>query len=90
MNPLVDKFPTKIKIDDQILDINTDFRNCLKIILAFEDDNLTIEEKYYIMLMRLYGNIPNNQEEAIRKAIKRLGITRKKRHCVTMSKKKKR
>lgn len=69
MNPLVDKFPTKIKIDDQILDINTDFRNCLKIILAFEDDNLTIEEKYYIMLMRLYGNIPNNQEEAIRKAI---------------------
>lgn len=28
--------------------------------------------------------------EAVRKAIKRLGITRKKRHCVTMSKKKKR
>lgn len=69
MNPLIDKFPTKIKIDDEILPINTDFRNCLKIILAFEDENLTIEEKYYIMLMRLYGTIPNNQEEAIKKAI---------------------
>lgn len=69
MNPLIDKFPTKIKIDDEILEINTDFRNCLKIILAFEDENLTIEEKYYIMLKRLYGFIPNNQEEAIKKAI---------------------
>ncbi len=69
MNPLIDKFPTKIKIDDEILPINSDFRNCLKIILAFEDEDLTIEEKYYIMLMRLYGSIPNNAEEAIRKAI---------------------
>lgn len=69
MNPLIDKFPTKIKLDDEILSINTDFRNCLKIILAFEDENLTTEEKYYIMLMRLYGKIPNNQEEAIKKAI---------------------
>lgn len=69
MNPLIDKFPTKIKIEDEILEINSDFRNCLKIILAFEDNNLTIEEKYYIMLMRLYGTIPTNTEEAIKKAI---------------------
>lgn len=69
MNPLVNKFPVKIKIDDDIFDINTDFRNCLKIIIAFEDEELTIEEKYYIMLMRLYGFVPDNQEEAIRKAI---------------------
>lgn len=69
MNALVDKFPTKIKLEDGIYEINTDFRNCLKIILAFEDENLTIEEKYYIMLKRLYGFIPNNQEEAIKKAI---------------------
>lgn len=69
MNPLIDKFSTRIKIDNEIFDINTDFRNCLKIILAFEDENLTIEEKYYIMLKRLYGFIPDNQEEAIKKAI---------------------
>ncbi len=69
MNPLINKFPTKIQIDDSIYDINTDFRNCIKIILAYEDDNLTIEEKTYIMLMRLYGEIPDNQEEAIRKGI---------------------
>lgn len=69
INPLIDKFPTKIDIDGLIYDINTDFRNCLKIILAYEDDNLTIEEKTYIMLMRLYREIPDNQELAIKKGI---------------------
>lgn len=72
MNPLVNKFPTKIQIGDTIHEINTDFRNCLKIILAYEDDNLTIEEKTTIMLMRLYGFVPKNaeeQEEAIKKGI---------------------
>lgn len=69
MNPLINKFPTKIELNGKVYEINTDFRNCLKIILAFEDDDLTIEEKYYIMLQRLYGCVPKNQEEAIRKAI---------------------
>ncbi len=72
MNPLVNKFPTKIQIGDTIHEINTDFRNCLKIILAYEDDDLTIEEKTTIMLMRLYGFVPKNaeeQEEAIKKGI---------------------
>lgn len=69
MNVLLNKFPQKIKIANEIYDINSDFRNCLKIIMAYEDDELTINEKHYIMLKRLYGTIPKNIEEATEKGI---------------------
>lgn len=69
MNALLNKFPTKIKIDDVDYEINSDYRNCLRIILAFEDEDLTIEEQYYIMLNLLYKKIPTNMELAIQKAI---------------------
>ena len=70
MNTLIDKFPTKALIDGKVYELNTDFRNCLKIILAFEDDELLDFEKAEIMLKNLYGeNIPKNTDEAIRKAI---------------------
>ena len=70
MNTLIDKFPTKALIDEKVYELNTDFRNCLKIILAFEDDELLDFEKAEIMLRNLYGeNIPKNTDEAIRKAI---------------------
>lgn len=70
MNTLIDKFPTKALIDGKVYELNTDFRNCLKIILAFEDDELLDFEKAEIMLKNLYGeNIPQNTDEAIRKAI---------------------
>ena len=69
MNVLLNKFPQKIRIDDTDFEIKTDFRNCLKIILAYEDTELTIQEKHYILLQRLYKTIPNNIEEAIRKGI---------------------
>lgn len=70
MNTLIDKFPTKALIDGKVYELNTDFRNCLKIILAFEDDELLDFEKAEIMLRNLYGeNIPKNTDEAIRKAI---------------------
>lgn len=69
MNTLVNKFPTKIKVGNKIYPINCDFRNCLQIILAFEDDELTLEEKYYVMLIRLYGEIPKDSNIAIEKGI---------------------
>ena len=70
MNTLIDKFPTKALIDGRVYELNTDFRSCLKIILAFEDDELLDFEKAEIMLRNLYGeNIPKNTDEAIRKAI---------------------
>ena len=69
MNPLIDRFPTKIKVDSETIEINSDYRNCLRIILAFEDEDLTIQEKYEIMLKRLYKIMPKNIEEAINQAI---------------------
>ena len=50
MNALVNKFPTKLKIDEIEYEINTNFRICLDIILAFEDEELTGYEKIAIML----------------------------------------
>lgn len=69
MNALLNRFPTKIKIEEQIIDIDSDYRNCLKIIMAYEDDDLSIEEKHYIMLKRLYKKIPDNIELAIEKGL---------------------
>jgi len=63
MNILIDKLPTKIKVNDKILDIDSDFRTCLKIIQAFEDDELYDEEKIMILLENLY--IDEIQEEDI-------------------------
>lgn len=70
MNPLIDRFPTKIKVGDEVLGINADYRNCLIIIMAYEDEELTIEEKHIIMLERLYQNIPRDINTAIEQGIK--------------------
>lgn len=76
MNVLTDKFPTKIKVNDKILNINSDFRNCIKIIEAFEDDELLDEEKCLILIKRLYvDNVNQNDlEEAYIKGIKFLDL----------------
>lgn len=63
MNALVDKFPTKIKVNNKILSIDSDFRNCIKIIQAFEDDELFNQEKIYILIKNLY--IDEVEEEDI-------------------------
>ena len=70
MNVLVNKLPTKIKVDGQIYEINADFRNCIKIMLAYEDDSLTQLEKHLIMLELLYKEVPPNLEQAVEKGVK--------------------
>lgn len=72
MNILTGPLPTKIKIGDSLYDINYDYRTIIKILIAFEDNNLTEYEKITIMLKNLYKEeIPDNLlEEAITKAIK--------------------
>ena len=70
MNPLVSKLPTKIKVDKEIININADYRNCIKIILAYEDKDLTIEEKHFVMLNLLYETMPKNLEMGILQGIK--------------------
>lgn len=76
MNVLTDKFPTKINVNNKILSINSDFRNCIKIIEAFEDDDLFDEEKYLILIKRLYVDEIEDEDlqEAIIKGIKFLDL----------------
>lgn len=71
MNILIDKFPTKTEIDGKIYELNTDFRNCLQIILAYEDNELNEYEKAEVMLELLFGkdNIPENTDVALAKSI---------------------
>lgn len=69
MNILTHSLPTYINIDDVRYEINTNYRDCLKIILAFEDIELTQIEKQMIMLNILYKVIPNNIEKACELAI---------------------
>ena len=69
MNLLVDELPDAVEIDGKEYLLNTDFRNCLNVILAYEDENLTDYEKQVIMLRNLYPVIPANTELAIEKAL---------------------
>lgn len=76
MNILTDKLPTKIRVNKKIYDINYDYKTAIKTLMAFEDDELTQNEKCYILLNNIYKQeIPQNDEiEAITKAIKFLNL----------------
>lgn len=72
MNILTDSLPKKIRLKDKLYDINYDYKTIINILIAFEDDELTKEEKAYIMIKNLYvDNIPEEHLEiAIEKAIR--------------------
>ena len=72
MNILTSTLPIKIKLGDNLYDINYDYRTIINILLAFEDNQLTNYEKIIIMIKNIYKNdIPNElYEEAVKKAIK--------------------
>ena len=76
MNILTDKLPTKIRVNENIYDTNYDYKTVIKTLMAFEDDELTQSEKYYILLNNIYKQeIPQrDEEEAIFKAIKFLNL----------------
>ena len=68
-NILIDGLPTSLTIDGADYPINTDFRACLIIMMAFEDYTLTNFEKQAIMLDLLYQEIPENTKEAMKAAV---------------------
>jgi hypothetical protein len=70
VNLLVDELPDSVEIDGREYLLNTDFRACLNVILAYEDVNLTDYEKQVILLTNLYPAIPENIEKAFEKALK--------------------
>jgi hypothetical protein len=71
MNLLVDEFPEAVEVGGKVYEIASDFRTCLRIILAMEDSELASVEKTTVMLRLFYkDNIPSNIEEAIKQATK--------------------
>lgn len=70
MNVLIDALPTRVEIDGEEYEINSDFRTGLTIMTAFEDNALTGFEKQSIMLELLYPEIPSNRAKAAELAIK--------------------
>jgi hypothetical protein len=69
MNVLLERLPTVAEIDGREYELNTDFRVCLKIVMAFEDPELTMQEKYLLMVQLLYKDIPENVQRASEIAI---------------------
>lgn len=68
MNILIDELPESVTISDTEYTIDTDFRTCLKIIMAFEDNELTPQEKQLILLSNLYSVVPDDIGAALEQA----------------------
>ena len=70
MNILLEALPNAIEIDGSEYEINSDFRSCLQIILAFEDNSLAAIEKQMVLIENLYKDKPDNLDQAVRQGIK--------------------
>jgi hypothetical protein len=68
MNLLVDTLPSSVTIGGVEYPINADFKTCLRVILAFEDDTLTNAEKQMVLLANLYPTVPDDMRGAIEQA----------------------
>lgn len=68
MNILTSPLPESVEIDGVEYPLNTDFRSCLRIMLAFEDNELAQFEKLNIMFANLYPQIPENINAAAERA----------------------
>ncbi|MDY6867235.1 MAG: Gp15 family bacteriophage protein [Chloroflexota bacterium] len=70
-NILTDRPPESLTINGRTYSINGDFKTCLLIMLAFEDNELAVLEKQFIMLDNLFNEqIPEEDaEEAIEQAV---------------------
>jgi hypothetical protein len=68
VNILTDELPSTVEIAGTEYQIVTDFRACLKTILAYEDNDLTPQEKQSVLLSNLYPVIPENIQAAFEQA----------------------
>lgn len=66
MNILIDGLPMAIEIDGREYEINADYQTGLRILTAFEDPELTIQERCAVMVALLYKAQPTNFQEAVR------------------------
>jgi hypothetical protein len=68
MNILINQFPEIVTINGREIPLNTDFRACLHTMLAFEDPQLTMNEKQAVLLSNLYLEPPDDLRGAMKKA----------------------
>lgn len=61
--------PRTLRVNDVELEINADYRNCLTILQAFADPELNENEKYYVLLKRLYIHFEDMEESDYREAV---------------------
>lgn len=69
MNILIDTLPTSIEIDQVEYPINPNYKTCLNIILAYEDNELMPQEKHMILLKTLYKEVPHDITKAIQQGL---------------------
>jgi len=74
-NFLIEQFPDAIEIDGEVYAVNTDFRVGLQIMADFESPEFDQDERAYLMLNRLYVDLPEDKgvefyQEALEKATK--------------------
>ena len=66
MNLLTDTLPETIKVGDIDYPIETDYRAALRIMLAFEDNELADQEKQIIVLANLFTeHVPDDLDAAL-------------------------
>ena len=68
MNILVDRLPESVEIGGKSYPIETDFRACLRTIMACEDAELTGYEKSQVILFNLFLEVPDDIAAALEKA----------------------
>lgn len=69
MNILTEKLPTTIRVGGREHAINTDYRAGILTMMAFEDPELTIAEKYSVLIKNIYKDPPEDTEQAIHAAV---------------------
>jgi hypothetical protein len=69
MNILVDTLPTSLEVEGKEYKIDSDFRACLRTILAFEDAELAGLEKSLILYNSLFVEKPDNVSEALKQGV---------------------
>ena len=64
MNLLTDTLPETVTVTTTEYPVRSSFRDCLRIMLAFEDNTLTGQEKQIVLLQALYSVVPADIQAA--------------------------
>ena len=54
---MLGQLPTVLEVNGNTYEIRTDFRDILRIIAAFNDDDLTDRDKCYVLMATIYKNV---------------------------------